>query len=49
MKFNSTRCSCKKNKAILLQIPIEFVQNYLPDVEQYVFAVNDKMDNDEKR
>ena len=36
-----------KNKAILLQIPIEFVQNYLPDVEQYVFAVNDKMDNDE--
>lgn len=45
-EIHSTRCSCK-NKAILLQIPIEFVQNYLPDVEQYVFAVNDKMDNDE--
>lgn len=46
-EIHSTRCN-SKNKAILLQIPIEFIKNYLPNVEQYIFFIKESKQNIDK-
>ena len=46
-EIHSTRCN-SKNKAILLQIPIDFIKKYLSNVEQYVFFIKENKQNIDK-
>lgn len=38
MSIHSTRC-LRGNTAILLQIPVDFIKKYMPDIQQYRFNV----------
>ena len=39
MNIHSTRC-VNGNTAILLQIPTSFLEQFVPDIRQYVFSVD---------
>ena len=38
--IHSTKCT-KPNQAIVLQVPVEFIETYIPDIHQYIFVLHD--------
>lgn len=43
-----TKCT-SPNKAVLFQIPLEFMRTYIPEIEQLVFALDENTDNPIRR
>lgn len=42
--IHSTKCT-KPNQAIVLQVPVEFIETYIPDIHQYIFVLHDPAKN----
>lgn len=46
--IHATKCTAR-NKAILFQIPIDFISLYIPDIQTRIFTIDDPSDNPIRR